>query len=241
MTKINARTGLASVLAIGVAAYLVLSIGDALRTPSTADAAHTAWASPANITYIEGDSWYNYDFDSQSASQSNVDWPLRFVMYWEAEIDFVKHRLDGCGNDPTINPQLCDSGGQKWHRHNDGGGITWDQDGGKKQELVCQWDPHMRFYANPIMDYNYNSDYRFYIFATNHEDYEHGCSPNVYSSTEAHEAAWRSRVTAVSNAGWGWVNRPDPSYQSNYEPGRWWTSTAYVQSNGYVSYVIVYD
>lgn len=46
-------------------------------------------ATTAKLTILssDGDSFYNYDFLSQSASSSNVDWPITMLHYNNAEVD----------------------------------------------------------------------------------------------------------------------------------------------------------
>lgn len=57
---------------------------------------------PSGVGYgtysVSSDTIYTWDFDSASASSTNVDWAVRFIFKSNAEIDYVKDRLDGVAN-----------------------------------------------------------------------------------------------------------------------------------------------
>jgi hypothetical protein len=226
-------------------AHLATGIARSLTEPPPVQA-HTAYPGSFSYIYYLNDYWANYD-GSGSYGSSSVDWPLRFILYGSAEVDYVKYRLDGCNGDPTISPQLCNAtatGPMQFHNGDNidnGGQGSWvgtDTDSGIKQTVGCSWYYHMRVYARSDTDHNYNPDYSFYVFMTVHQDYETvwpGCFPNKYRSYETHEDHFVWRAQQVP----GWVAYPDLSYQYNYEPNREWSSNAFVESDGYVSYIYV--
>jgi len=85
---------------------------------------------------------------------------MRFLFRENADIDKVKNRIDGCGGDPSISPQACNSGSAKYHAFNDQGYLQWDEDGDKKEVNSCSVGAHhMRLYANPWWVYPYDRNY----------------------------------------------------------------------------------
>lgn len=124
-------------------------------------------ASTSNLTTlsIDGDSFYNYDFDSESASSSNVDWPITMVHYDNAEVDDVKDIYFGS----TIFANT------KYARMNDGG-WDWDSDKGTKSGQVYSDElddyvyVHQRIYAPNPPDYMSNSPWGNYVISTTHFD-----------------------------------------------------------------------
>ena len=126
-----------------------------------------------------------------------MDWSMRFVFGDNAEIDKVKDHLDGEGNDPSISPELDDSGSSKDAWVYDGINQTddyWDSDGGIKEGNNCDYDRHMRFYAQSGEDRNYNSTWEYYIVASLHyEDHGWNCEDKFWS-WELDEDWWIDRI-----------------------------------------------
>ena len=64
---------------------------------------------PALLLGNNGDYTYNWDFldDDDPRSSSVVDWGMRFLFAGSVvDVDYIKDRLDGKGNDPSISPEL---------------------------------------------------------------------------------------------------------------------------------------
>jgi hypothetical protein len=241
------RAALPGVIALLSLGYVVLAIVQAGSTPRSAHAQTTSVLGFLTAPWMQGDGFYNFDFRSYSASSTNVDWPMRFLFRYNAEIDNVKNAIDGCGGDPSISPTTCNSGSAQHHLFNDNGYNLWDDDGGKKQSNSCSSGAqHMRLYANPDSvwpyDRNYNDTWGFYIFASVHKDFEGGSggSCTTYYSAEGEEGWWVQRMLdglpdwyQESNS-YYWSN-PDDSGHWDLVNGAWhWT-----QSNGWASYVWV--
>lgn len=132
-------------LASGSALYLALGAAFSFFTPphATADP-----ASNLSVIAYAGDSWENYDFTSPTWDANGVDWPLRFVFYNNAEVDYVKNKIDGCNGDPSISPTICNtlaSAQYFWtYDTSDSGGnptswLGYDADSGLKQTIGCSW------------------------------------------------------------------------------------------------------
>lgn len=115
-----------------------------LGVPVIVYAEHSASPGSFGILTRDDDSFYNWDFDSQTADSSNVDWPVTILYHNNAEVDKVKSIYWG----------LCGSGSQKYARLNDGNegtGWVWDEDGGTKNPCSCLISgdaEHMRVYAD---------------------------------------------------------------------------------------------
>ena len=125
---------------------------------------------------------------------------MRFVFGKNADINEVKHRIDGQEGDPSISPALDVSGSAKKAWVDDGDeqtGSEWDSDEGKKEGNHCDYDNHMRFYAQSGEDRNYNSTWEYYIVTTLHADKE--------------ERSW-----------WPWSEECDPEYWSWEMDENWW-------------------
>lgn len=124
-------------------------------------------ASTSNLTTLssDGDSFYNYDFDSTSVSSSNVDWPITMLHYDDAEVDAVKDIYFGS----TVFANT------KYARVNDGG-WEWDSDKGTKsgqvysEELDDYVYIHQRIYAPNPPDYMSNSPWGNYVISSTHFD-----------------------------------------------------------------------
>ena len=126
---------------------------------------------------------------------------MRFVFGGNATINEVKYRIDGQEEDPSISPELNVSGSPKKAWVYDGSeqtGSSWDSDEGKKEGNSCDYDNHMRFYAQSGEDQNYNSTWDYYIVATLHYEYHSrywwdSCEP-VFWSWELDEDWWVDRI-----------------------------------------------
>jgi hypothetical protein len=243
-THVRRRLLASGLVTFFAVAYLSVASWSALADPQGAQAQNTSTLYWLNAT--ENDGFYNFDFKSQNASSNNVDWPMRFLFFNNAEIDKVKDALDGC-HSPYIPAQTCNNGGGENAAFNDNLILQWDSDGGKKQTNTCSSSgaQHMRFYANPVdvypYDRNYNTAWGYYIFAAVHKDYEGGSggSCTTYYSAEGEEGWWVQRMLDYLP---GWSQQSNSYYWYNYDGGHWdlyggnyhWT-----QSNGYASYVSV--
>ena len=123
-----------------------------------------AWTtSSLAILGIREDYFYNYDFESKTASSTNVDWPVTMLFYNNAEVGKVKDIYWG-------DPLLASSA---YARLNDGAGWEWDSDRGTKSlGLTCRC--HLRVYATKDwLGYErmYNIDWGYYVLGTSHYDY----------------------------------------------------------------------
>ena len=144
---------------------------------------------------------WNWDLietgDDVANMDDKVDWRMRFVFKNNAEVDRVKHRLDGVGLDPRINPSLPAKWGATQYAHIDDGhehsGSYWDGDAGIKNGALCRWNyGHMRLYA--IEDQNYNPTLGYYVVASIHQDYEGFSCDNEFESFESDEDWWIDRI-----------------------------------------------
>lgn len=124
-------------------------------------------ASTSNLTTLssDGDSFYNYDFDSNTVSSTNVDWPITMLHYDDAEVDDVKDIYFGTATFAS----------DKYGRINDGG-WEWDTDKGTKsgsaysEELDDYVYIHQRIYAPNPPDYMANSPWGNYVVSSTHFD-----------------------------------------------------------------------
>jgi hypothetical protein len=210
-------THIAFLAAIVVVAfgYLAVTVVNLFSEPMVVSASNNApQYAYERISLGEGDWVWNWDYNSQNEYRSNVDWAMRFIFKGNAEIDYIKDRLDGKHWDPSIHPNLGSMGWSKYSKFYDGGSQTdgeWDSDRGIKDDRNCNWNwGHMRFYASSSEDRNYNQTYGYYVVATNHVDSEYVilCT-NYYKSLEEHEDDWIWRIqqnlTASSGSDYNWV------------------------------------
>lgn len=209
--------------------YLAGGLVQSLATPTPATANSTNNLTTISLGY--SDYIFNWDSLDGSTSSKKVDWPVRFIFWDDANINRVKDRLDGCGGDPSLSPQVCSSSSTKYFRFNDGPETQYfeevDWDGGKKQGVSCDYDQHIRVYAYDLTGRNYNASLGFYVMGTVHKDLEGGGCENSYYSAEGEEGWWVTRAGQIS--GWSVTSGP---YLSNYESGRWDTNH-WIQSDGY--------
>lgn len=217
--------------ALGCAVMAALAIG----AHESAASGATAAQAPTQVLW-SGDAFYNYDFASQSVSQSNVDWPLTVFFTNNANINKVKCNMDNsdvCGDWAPLDGASF----VKYNfRLNDGPtlGWEWDQDGGKKTTSCPAWGDsanHYRMYASNYADRNYNSTLGYYTMATTHRDWSE-CPPGGsvhYDYTEGTEnkmTAWASDNTAVANDKF-WMYNPEPyRVQGNHT----WDSNGYAST-----------
>ena len=201
-----------------VAALLYLAVSIVSLFASTSGlSANTAPEDSYGALYIgeNGDYFYNWDFLDNSTSTSSVDWGMRFIFAGSAvDVDYIKDRLDGDDEDPTISPELERWGSWKSSYMDDGpeqSGSNWDSDRGIKDNPGCVWNfGHMRIYAQSGEDHNYDVWIGNYVIASNHVDQENKYSPwdcdELYRSRETDEQAWRDRITnSLSSAPYNWA------------------------------------
>ena len=133
--------------------------------------------------------------------------PFRFIFHEEADVDYVKDRLDGEGNDPYIWPMLDAQWYEKISKDayvNDGPEVSgnyahYDSDRGIKDfpgTCVDNWGL-MRVYARTNSGKNYNVTLGYYVIASSHIDREllsGSLCQKRYKSYETHEDKWEERI-----------------------------------------------
>ena len=179
-----------------VGLFSTVTVAEAGTAPS--GSFHSVQIQDNELDYV-----YNWDFNSKTTAYDNVDWAMRFLFVGSVvDVDYVKDRLDGFNNDPSITPLVSSTGGRKDAYLYDGDehtGTRWDYDGGIKNYPGCTWNyGHMRIYAQTGEDHNYDADLGNYVVATNHVDKEdpprwYLCDEQ-YRSLESDETAWRNRI-----------------------------------------------
>jgi hypothetical protein len=136
------------------------------------------------VTYGQN-SFYNYDFDSQSAVDTNVDWPVDMIFWGNASISKVYNKIGWTW-----------AGSNEYMLLNTGSGATWVTAGGRKDTLCT--DTHYRLYA-PAVGYFTDPVLGHYVIATMHLDKnECGTSP-TYGWNETAEKNVANRAAQV----WG--------------------------------------
>jgi hypothetical protein len=170
MSRRLERTALVIGAAVG-ACGLWLSAGQA-------DAASTnnLWEI-CNDCPPSADTIFNYDFNSNNATSTNVDWPVTLIFYNNATINRVKSDTD-LWTDPN-NDFGFSSAEMKHMRQNIGAGNVWDADGGKKQPLCPTLgvsSPHYRIYAIGANERLFNRQWGFWVPGTTHRDWNE-CPP----------------------------------------------------------------
>ena len=200
------RLPILAVLVLVTLLYLVVSVVGlfSIVTVAKAGTAPSGSFHMVQIADNELDYVYNWDFNSQSTSYDNVDWAMRFLFAGSVvDVDYVKDRLDGYNNDPSITPVVASSGLGKNAYLYDGdeqSGTRWDSDGGIKNYPGCTWNyGHMRVYAQTGEDHNYDPDFGNYVVASNHVDKEdpprwYWCDER-FRSVESDETVWRNRIS----------------------------------------------
>jgi len=155
--------------------------GNALSTGGVANASTTP--NPIMFMTIDQMGVTNYDFESKSATSTNVDWPVNLIFFNNATIDGVKWQLDGYYG--ATSPEKKNMG------INEYGLTSWDEDGGKKG-ILCpitnQWTRHYRVYAGTD-DTLYSPSLGYWVAASTHKD-RNECPPinkQFYDSEEVEE------------------------------------------------------
>jgi hypothetical protein len=136
------------------------------------------------VTYGKN-SFYNYDFDSQKAAASNVDWAVDLIFYGNASITKVYSKI----NWPW-------SGSNAYELLTTRSGSAWVASGGRKNTLCT--DTHFRLYA-PKVGYFSDPVLGHYVIATAHLDKNECGSSPTYGWNETAEANVAARAAAV----WG--------------------------------------
>lgn len=127
---------------------------------------HGNGGSSFGLILVNEDWFYNWDFHSQTAVESNADMPVTFLFFNNAEIDKVKNWIGWGGLGDLEHMKLSD-----------GAGPVWDSDSGKKDGCyIYAADTHYRVYADGD-DRMYNSAYHYYVIGTTHHDVGE-CSPS---------------------------------------------------------------
>lgn len=201
---------------------LVVVLTGIVGAMSSGEAATTT---KLRILYIQDDWFENYDFDSQSGVSTNVDWPVDFLFWNNAEIDKVKGALP-----------YAYSGSTKYSLLSDAGFGYWDQDGGRKNIIcpVLDQATHYRVYADAD-DRMYNTAWGFYIIGTSHFDTrECGINPWFGRSEDA-----EAKIAQSARNKWGSSRvAEDWGYFYNYEPYRQ-EGNHYWLNDGYATAVSV--
>ena len=212
--------------AITFAIVGMLIVTFACLLPSTASAWTTSHLSVVNVG---GDLIYNYDFETTSASSSNVDWPVTMMFTGNADINKVKNLYWG----------QTALGFNMYGRLSDGAGWVWDNDRGTKS-LGSYCTCHMRLYADSD-DRMYNLTWGYFVIGTSHYDYREAFTDQFFGYSEY--AATELSNHAVGHSG-VWFVEWNSINMYNYEPGRWeysgGTPRHYWQNDGYTTQVQLY-
>jgi len=131
-------------------------------------------------------SFYNYDFDSQSAVATNVDWPVDMIFYGNASVSKVYSKIGWFW-----------SGSNEYMLLNNGSGVTWVSAGGRKN-TICT-DTHFRLYAPAATGYFKDPVLGRYVIATSHLDKSECGSSPTYGWNETSEGNVANRAAQV----WG--------------------------------------
>jgi hypothetical protein len=115
------RAGL--ILFVVVLTFWVVGVSSALASTTTS----------LKTVHYGGDSFRNFDFDSQKASAGNVDWPVDLVFWGNASVDKV---YAGIG--------WSLAGSNEYARINDGTGAIWVASAGRKSGLCSGPLPALR-------------------------------------------------------------------------------------------------
>jgi hypothetical protein len=137
------------------------------------------------VTYGQN-SFYNYDFDSQSAVATNVDWPVDMIFYGNASISKVYNKIGWIWG-----------GSNEYMLLNTGSGATWVSAGGRKNTFCT--DTHYRLYAPASTGYFTDPVLGHYVIATMHLDKNECGSSPTYGWNETAEQNVANRAAQV----WG--------------------------------------
>ncbi len=134
-----------------------------------------AWTADNFDTIEIGDyTWYNYDFNSQSAVYTNTDWPISVIFWGEgAEVDDAHALLWFWGIASTQDARYYD--GSNWE---------WDSDAGRKSALGDSDAWHCRIYAETSGDRCTHDDWDYYVVGSSHRDYLNYPSYEYYGDTD---------------------------------------------------------
>jgi hypothetical protein len=136
------------------------------------------------VTYGQN-SFYNYDFDSQSAVSTNVDWPVDMIFWGNASISKVYNKIGWTWG-----------GSDEYMLLNTGSGAIWVSAAGRKDTLCT--DTHYRLYA-PAAGYFTDPVLGHYVIATMHLD-KNACGGSpTYGWSETAETNVANRAAQV----WG--------------------------------------
>jgi hypothetical protein len=173
--------------------------------------------------YQNTDGFYNYDFISEDASDTNVDFTVNLVFWNNAEVDKVKVNFYGYDVANAMNMELKD--GTSW---------VWDSDRGSATcKLGSNIRKHMRLYADSD-DRMYDVDWGYYVIATSHYDYP--CLIHDWSGYS--EQAEEEIAQDARNLGHG--VQEDKKYMYNLEPARNETSGGKIHAwynNGWTTFI----
>ena len=228
------RLPLMALVVLGALVDLVASVVSLFVSVATAKA-NTAPEGSYHLISIDGaDAVNNWDYDStENVGDDTVDWGMRFLFAGDVvNVNYVKNRLDGDGDDSTITPELDGVGFAKFAWIDDGQEQTdsnWDMDWGIKNYPGCTWNSgHMRVYAQTGEDHNYGPTLGNSVIASIHVDQERfGITwmlcHTQYKSFEIDEWIWRYRIgdnLTVSPYNWSigeefnWRNPSAPSHET---------------------------
>ena len=205
-----------------LAAALALFAGASSATASTT----------TKLTTVRygGDSFQNFDFESQTVAANNVDWPVDLVFWGNASISKVYTKINWSW-----------SGSSEYERINDGSGNTWVSSGGRKNTLCS--DTHYRLYA-PTAGYLSNNNLGHYVIATAHLDKNECVGSTSYGWNETAEANVAARAVAV----WGSaavvknaIFMPDgtPTFLLFQNAQTGWQGNHYFNNDGYPTLIHV--
>lgn len=196
-----------------------------MATPATAATAYDG----VTVIAFGNDRWYNYDFNSQSASASNVDWAVTLIFRNNATINKVKSRMDDW-TDLSFSSSETKHGRVSNYYDN----WQWDGDSGKKRPLCPAWAMarHYRVYA-PVTSYDresmYNSTLGYYVIGTTHKDWDECGGSKRHGFSEDVEQYVKNEVqdnTSIQNDYWNIYNNEPYRVQGNHtwENNSWATT-----------------
>jgi hypothetical protein len=158
-----------------------------LLVVSVASAGASTTPTLKRVTYGHN-SFYNYDFDSQSAVGTNVDWPVDMIFYGNASVSKVYNKIGWFWG-----------GSNEYMLLNGGSGDTWVSAGGRKNTFCT--DTHYRLYAPAATGYFADPVLGHYVIATMHLDKNECGSSATYGWNETAEQNVANRAAQVWGAG----------------------------------------
>lgn len=211
-----------------LALVIVAAGGLVTATPALSSTAYNG------ITVITwgNDRWYNYDFNSESASASNVDWAVTLLFRNNATIDNVKSNLGS-----WTDLYMTSSEGKHGRVSNYYDNWQWDGDKGKKRPLCPAWAMarHYRVYA-PVTSSGresmYNSTLGYYVIGTTHKDWDECGGSTRHGYSEDVEQYIKNEVsdnTTVQNDYWNLYNNEPYRVEGNHTwANNNWATTVYI-------------